>query len=239
MATIELQCTDVTKKFGSLRALDGVTFKLSGCKIKGLIGPNGSGKTVLLNTLTKVPYGPDGGKIVFNGKRIDRLKPSQICKLGIARTFQTLTFFPSLTVEQNLLVGVKSLGKSRTIVSEALYLTGLLGKEKYKAASLSFFDLKMLMIATALSIDPKLLLLDEPLGGISEDECTQMLSVIKNINETGRAILIVEHKINEIVNLCDEMIVLHMGKVIADGEPEKVISQENVLTAYFGGKYNA
>jgi branched-chain amino acid transport system ATP-binding protein len=236
MATVELEGVNVVKKFGSLRALDGVTFKLSGCKIKGLIGPNGSGKTVLLNVITKIPYGSDGGKILFSGKRIDQQKPSRICELGIARTFQALTFFPSLTVEQNLLVGAESLGKGHEIVQEALYLTGLRGKEKLKAADLPFFDLKKLMIATALSLDPKLLLLDEPLGGLSEDESAQTIDIIKKINETGRAILIIEHKISEVVNLCSEMMVLHMGKVIADGEPRKVVSQENVLTAYFGGK---
>lgn len=239
MAGISLECRSVSKSFGSLKALDEVSFKLEGPIIKGLIGPNGSGKTVLLNVISKVPYGSDRGAIFFNGKRIDKLKPSQICRLGIARTFQTITFFPSLTVEQNLLVGANSVGVGREVVNEALSFTGLMDKRHVKAEKLSVFELKNLMIATALALDPKLLLLDEPLSGLSEDEVVQTLRIIKAINESGRALLVIEHKISELVDLCRELLVLHLGHVIADGQPEKVINTAEVLAAYFGGETHA
>lgn len=233
--TISLDVQNVTKSFGSLKALDNVTFKLKGAIINGLIGPNGSGKTVLINVITKVPYGPDSGKNFFNGTRIDTLKPSQISKLGIARTFQTIAFFSSLTVEQHLLVGVNSIGSNLEVLNEALKLTDLQEKKIIKADKLSVFELKKLMIATALSLDPKLILVDEPLSGLSEEEVLHMLKILKRINETGRAILVIEHKIDEIVDLCDKLLVLHLGKVIADGKPEEVINKKEVLMAYFGG----
>jgi len=239
MVRISLICKNVVKRFGSLKALAGVSFSIERPIIKGLIGPNGSGKTVLLNVISKVPYGPDEGVILFNGKRIDKAAPQQICRLGIARTFQTITFFPSLTVEQNLLVGANSIGVRREIVNEALNITDLQDKRYTKAMNLSVFELKKLMIATALALDPKLLLLDEPLGGLSEDEVNVTLRIIQDINATGRALLVVEHKIRELVDICKELFVLHLGRVIADGPPQKVINSTEVFSAYFGrGKGN-
>jgi len=224
------------KSFGSLKALGGVSFSIEGSIIKGLIGPNGSGKSVLLNVISKVPYGPDEGVILFNGERIDKLTPQKICRLGIARTFQTTMFFPSLTVEQNLLVGANSIGVKREIINEALNITSLQGKRYTKAMNLSVFEVKKLMIATALALDPKLLLLDEPLGGLSEDEVSLTLKIIHEINATGRALLVVEHKLRELVDICKELFVLHLGHVIADGPPEKVINSAEVFSAYFGGE---
>jgi ABC-type branched-subunit amino acid transport system ATPase component len=133
MAEISLICRGVVKSFGALKALAGVSFTIEGPIIKGLIGPNGSGKTVLLNVISKVPYGPDEGVILFNGMRIDKLTPQQICRLGIARTFQTTTFFPSLTVEQNLLVGATSIGVGKEIIDKALNITNLHTKRDIKA----------------------------------------------------------------------------------------------------------
>jgi branched-chain amino acid transport system ATP-binding protein len=236
MAEISLICRGVVKSFGALKALAGVSFIIEGPIIKGLIGPNGSGKTVLLNVISKVPYGPDEGVILFNGMRIDKLTPQQICRLGIARTFQTTTFFPSLTVEQNLLVGATSIGVGKEIIDKALNITNLHTKRDIKAANLSIFELKKLMLAAALAIDPKLLLLDEPLSGLSEDEIDEMLKIIQYINATGKALLVIEHKISELAEICKELLVLHLGQVIADGPPEEVINSAEVFSAYFGGE---
>jgi branched-chain amino acid transport system ATP-binding protein len=213
-----------------------VTFKLNGSKAKGLVGPNGSGKSTLMNVITGVPYRSDGGTITLDGRNIEKLRPQQICRLGIARTFQTITFFPSLTVEQNVLVGSSSVGASHEVVHDALGITGLSEKKAVMAKNLAVVDLKKLMIAAGLGVDPKILLLDEPLGGLSEEETSNTLEVIKSINETGRALLVVEHKLGKLMDLCDELLVLHLGNVIGDGEPMKVINTEEVLTAYLGGE---
>jgi branched-chain amino acid transport system ATP-binding protein len=236
--SIILELYNVCKNFGSLKALDNVTLKLTGTKITGLIGPNGAGKSVLINVITKVPYGPDRGKIIFNDTRIDVLKPTEISKLGIARTFQTIAFFPSLTVQQHLEVGAITSGVEPGYIKEVLDLVELGGKKREKTGNLSVFDLKRLMIASALSLDPKLIFIDEPLSGLSEEEVLEMLEILRRINETGRALVIIEHKIDEIMSLCERMIVLHLGRIIADGRPEEVTSNKDVLMAYFGsGEY--
>jgi ABC-type branched-subunit amino acid transport system ATPase component len=231
---LSLECVDVDKSFGLLKALDKVTFKLEGSIIKGLVGPNGSGKSTLINTITNVPYGADRGKIIFNGRNIERAKPQEICKNGIGRTFQGLTFFPSLTVEQNLLVGSSAVGTSDEVVRNALDVTELSEKRHLKSSALSVFELKRLMIATSLSIDPKLVLLDEPLSGLSEEESNQTLEIVRKINKMDKAVLIIEHKLRKVLNLCDELLVLHLGKVLADGKPGEVIKREEVARAYFG-----
>ncbi len=237
MAEVRLECKNVAKHFGSLKALDNVTFALAGPIIKGLIGPNGSGKTVLLNSITGIPYGPDSGSISFGGKSIEKLRPTQICRLGIARTFQTLTFFPSLTVEQNLLVATA--GTNKDAVEKALGITDLGQKRSMKAGGLGVFDLKKLMIATSLGLDPRLLLLDEPLSGLSEEESLQTVAILKQINDAGIALLVVEHKLRKVVDLCSELFVMHLGKVIAEGDPSQVMNREEVLKAYFGEEEHA
>ena len=235
---ISLELHRVCKSFGSLRALDNVTFRLSGRSITGLIGPNGAGKSVLINVITKVPYGPDSGEIFFNGVRIDVLKPSEISRLGIARTFQTIAYFPSLTVEKHLLIGAITSGVDRSYIDEVLELVELDGKRDVEAGSLSVFELKRLMIASALSLNPRLVFIDEPLSGLSEEEVLEMLDILRRINEGGRALVIIEHKIDEIIDLCERMIVLHLGRIIADGKPDEVTNDREVLMAYFGsGEY--
>jgi branched-chain amino acid transport system ATP-binding protein len=233
---LTLECQRISKSFGSLKALDNVTFRLEAGKIKGLIGPNGSGKTTLINAVSGVPYGPDSGKILFGGRNIAELKPRQICMLGIARTFQAAAFFPTLTVEENVLVGSKSIGAADDAVQEALRITGLSKKKSLEARSLPIYDLKRLMIAASLGMEPKLLLVDEPLAGLSEEETLEMINILKTINESGLALLVIEHKLGKILDLCHELLVLHLGKIIADGEPRKAIASPGVVAAYFGGE---
>lgn len=231
-----LKCESVCKSFGSLKAVNNISFKLKSGIIKGLIGPNGSGKTVLINTISGVPYHCDSGSILFNGRNIEKFKPADICKLGLARTFQMITFFPSLTVEKNLLVGSSSVGTDYKVVDEALRATELWKKRFIKASRLlSTFELKKLMLASCLSVNPKLIILDEPLAGLSEEEVIKTLKIINDINQTGITMLVIEHKIKELVGICHNMFVLHLGKVIAEGEPEEVINARDVLQAYFGG----
>jgi branched-chain amino acid transport system ATP-binding protein len=234
MPVVTLECDKVVKSFGSLRALDGLTFTLQGEGIKGLIGPNGSGKSVLLNVISRVPYPPDGGSITFNGRKLDGLKPSEVCKLGIGRTFQTINFFPTLTVGQNLLVGSESVGTDARVVDEALKVTRLYEKREAKASALSVFELKKLMMASSLALDPKLILLDEPLGGLGEAEAAETLRIIREISDSGKVILIVEHRIRDLMGICDDMFVLHLGRLIAHGPPDRVVEDELVLSAYFG-----
>ncbi len=236
---MKFECIGVSKHFGSLTALDDISFAIDGPIIKGLIGPNGSGKTVLLNVISKIPYGPDGGEIVFDGQHIEKMKPAEICKLGIARTFQTPVLFPSLTVEQNLLVGLNSVGAGHDTLQEAISIAGLCEKRDVKGSQLSILESKNLMIATALSLNPKLVLLDEPLGGLSEGESIKTIEMIRRINETGRGVLVIEHKLRELVGLCSELLVFHLGKKIVEGVPAEVVKEEQVLSAYFGEEIHA
>jgi branched-chain amino acid transport system permease protein len=156
--------------------------------------------------------------------------------LGIARTFQAAAFFPTLTVEQNVLVGSNSIGAAYEVVQEALRITGLTKKKSLEARSLPICDLKRLMIAASLGMEPKVLLVDEPLAGLSEEETLEMIHLLEAINESGLALLVIEHKLGKILDFCDALMVLHLGKIIAEGEPRSVIASPDVVAAYFGGE---
>jgi branched-chain amino acid transport system ATP-binding protein len=236
---ISLECINVSKNFGSLRALHDVTFKLREGQINGLIGPNGSGKSVLINCISGVPYYPDKGEIKFFDKNIENLKPSERCRLGIARTFQNITYFPSLTVKQNISIGNFSTETEEKFTDYALKTTDLWEKQDYIASELSVFELKSLMIAQCLGMNPKLILIDEPLGGLSEEEAIKTIEFIRNINKNGITLLVIEHKIRELIDCCDKMFVLQLGQKIAEGNPEEIINNEKVINAYFGEKMYA
>jgi branched-chain amino acid transport system ATP-binding protein len=234
-----LEIVKLSKHFQGLAVLNGITLNVNTGEIVGLIGPNGAGKTTLFNVITGI-YTPDSGLIHFRGKNLVGLKPHQICKIGIARTFQLVRIFPSMTVIDNALVGViyGRSGVKKKAMNEALEcleLLGLLEQKDVIAAHLTYSDRKLLEIVRALGAGPSLALLDEPLAGLNPSETRKIAATIKELREKREiSILWIEHKMDAILNTCDRIIVLDYGYKIAEGKPKEIVNNEKVIEAYLG-----
>ncbi|WP_457548537.1 ABC transporter ATP-binding protein [Archaeoglobus sp.] len=220
-----LEVERVTKKFGALVALDNVSFKVDGKRL-GIIGPNGAGKTTLFNVISGF-LRPNSGKVVFNGKDITGLRPSKIAEMGLVRTFQLLKVFKSLTVQENLSIVSDDL-------RDLLELVDLWEKRKVLAGNLSQGEMRKLGIALALAKKPKMLLLDEPFSGLSPVECESLIDVLKNVKTP---IIMIEHKLGELFDLVDRVIVLNFGRVIFEGKPDEATRDSRVVEAYIGEDY--
>ncbi|MFC2015042.1 ABC transporter ATP-binding protein [Chloroflexota bacterium] len=233
-----LQVNNLSKYFGELSALSNVTFNVNDGEIFGIAGPNGSGKTTLFNVITGIlSY---SGDITFNGQSINGLKPYQICHRGISRTFQIPLIFSTMTVRQNLEIGARfGNEKQRNIernINEVVSLLGLQEKENDICSNLNLFDKKATMIAAALTTRPKLLLLDEPAGGLSPAEIEQLLDLIRVINrESSITIIIIEHLMKVIMGVCERLMMLSYGETICIGSPSEVAEDRRVIDAYLGG----
>jgi branched-chain amino acid transport system ATP-binding protein len=234
-----LEVEGITKHFEGLSVLGDVAFGLSKEEIVGLIGPNGAGKTTLFNIITGI-YTPNSGHIWFGGKDLVGLKPHQICRRGIARTFQLVRIFPSMTVLENVLVGAiygKVDMKRRALdqALECLKLLSLLEKKDTITAHLTYSDKRLLEIARALAAEPGVALLDEPLAGLNPSETVKITTLIQELREKkGITILWIEHKMDAILNTCDRIVVLDYGKKIAEGKPKDIVNNEKVVEAYLG-----
>jgi len=233
-----LEVRHVSKSFRGLRAVNDASFEVPAGSINGLIGPNGAGKTTIFNIIAGV-YAPDGGEIVFEGKRIDRLRPDQVCAAGIGRTFQLVKPFAGLTVLDNVIVG--ALQRERTVAGarghagSILRKLGLDAKAHLPASSLTLPDRKRLEVARALATRPRLLLLDEVMAGLRPTECDQMVEVFRDISRAeGLTILLIEHVMRAVMALARHIGVLHHGEVIARGTPEQVVHDPAVLECYLG-----
>ena len=213
-------------------------------EIAGLVGPNGSGKSTLLNLISGV-YKPDSGHILFLDEDISKLPPYKICAKGITKTAQTVQSFPEMTAVENVLTSVlfndKKAEKKIDAKERAKELLELvdLGKEKFdvKAKNLNVVELRRIQLAKALATNPKLLLLDELLTGLTPAECDEATALIKQINKQGVTVLLVEHVMRVVMGLCDRVIVLHHGEKICEGTPEQVCSDDKVVKVYLGKKY--
>lgn len=227
-----LRCEKLVKRFGGLEALKGVDLDVDEGLIVGLIGPNGSGKTTLINCVTGF-YSPTSGRVFFKDREITGLKNYQICRLGIARTFQIPRPFPSLTVLQNVMVA--TLDKSYAM--ECLKLTGLIDKMDVLAKNLTAHQMRMLELARALATNPKLLMIDEVMAGLNPVEIENTIQVIKELKKRGLTIVWVEHVMRAIMKAADYIYVLHEGLKIAEGRASEVANDEKVIEAYLGEKY--
>jgi len=237
-----LEVDKLTKRFGGLIANDQVSLSLAEGEIVGLIGPNGAGKTTLFNCIAGF-YKPDGGSIRLNGKDITGQTPEQVCREGIARTFQIVRVFKGMTVLDNVMVGAylraRSDAEARRNALDVLKFTGLYPKKDMLASSLTISDKKRLELARALATRPKLLMLDEAMAGLNPTECQEAVEIIRTINRAGVAILMVEHVMEIIMPISQRIIVLDYGKKIDEDIPERVAKNPEVIKAYLGEKYVA
>jgi len=238
MGIIEVK--EVTKYFGGLRALYNVSFTLEPMEILGLIGPNGAGKTTLFNIIAGT-FSPSSGSVRFNGEEITFQGPRQICHKGISRTYQLVRPFSSLTVYENVLVGLnfgKPGGSEKGYLEkgacELLQLTGLLQKANIPARSLTLVGRKQLEIARALATHPKVLLLDEAISGLNPTETETMMGLIREIQNRGITIFMIEHIMKAVMGLSNRILVLNFGELIAQGTPEEVSRNKDVIEAYLG-----
>jgi len=242
-----LYVRELKKRFGEFKAVNGANLKVEKGQLVAVIGPNGAGKTTLFNLITG-QLQPDGGQIVFNDKDIGKLPPYEVCRRGIARSFQIANIFPRLSVFRNVQVSVLSQQKlsnrlfrpARTMAVEAteriLESVGLLDRKLDVAGSLSHGDKRTLEIAIALGNEPELLILDEPTAGMSPDETSATMSLIQKLaKEKGLTILFCEHDMEVVFNVAQSIMVMQQGHTIVQGAPEEVRQNREVQDAYLGG----
>lgn len=241
---MELEIRNLTKRFGGIVALNGVSLRFDKSEIVGLIGPNGSGKTTLVNTIGGI-YTPEAGNIFFNGSNISKMKPHQVARLGIGRTFQVTRAFRRMTVTENLLVPGLALAPQlgrRTWLERSREVLDFLTMDHLRddyARSLSGGQQKLLELGQVMMTDPDIILLDEPFAGVHPRLMETIFGYIKALYEEGKAFIIVSHDMDSIFTLSQRLVVLSYGDVIADGDPEDVKQDEVVIEAYLGEEEEA
>jgi branched-chain amino acid transport system ATP-binding protein len=235
-----LKIENLSKSFGGLMAVNHVTFEVGEGEIMGLIGPNGSGKTTIFNLISGF-LPPDTGSIYLRGESLVGLKPHQICKKGIGRTFQIVKPFPHLSVMRNVRTAVfnrgKEINQANRQSESLLEFVGLWSRRNELAGSLTLAGRKQLELARCLATQPKFLLLDEVMAGLNPVEQKQMIELVIKIREGGITIIVIEHTMQIIMTISDRIIVLCFGETIAQGEPREVAQDPNVIKSYLGEKY--
>ncbi|MGD8585772.1 MAG: ABC transporter ATP-binding protein [Chloroflexota bacterium] len=234
-----LQVKNVSKRFGGLQALSEITFDLPEGQIMGLIGPNGAGKTTLFNVINGV-YAPNGGQVIFMGQDITARKSYHIARAGLARTHQIVRPLNDLSVRENVMAGAcygregLGLGRAAEVADEVLHFVGLGERADQLAGSLNVAQKKRLEMARALAARPYLLLLDEVLAGLNRSEIAQMVETVRQIRDRGITIIMIEHVMHAVMNVSERIIVLDYGKQIAEGTPDEVANNPEVIEAYLG-----
>jgi len=235
-----LEVQGITKRFEGLVAVSNVDFHIDRGEVVGLIGPNGAGKTTLFNLISGA-VAPTSGATLFKGEDITRLKPNEICRRGIARTFQLVKLFSDMTVLENVMLSCLfrrprvSLGEATGEAMDLLDFIGLKDLESLPARELPIGGQKRLEVARALATRPELLLLDEVMAGLNPTEVTEAIASIKKIRESGITIMLVEHVMRAIMDVSDRVIVLHNGEKLAEGMPCDITANETVINVYLGG----
>ena len=249
-----LELDEVERAFGGVRAVDEASFQVAAGEVHGLIGPNGAGKTTLLNLVSGL-LRPSGGAVRLEGRRIDRLPPHRIAALGVTRTYQNIRLFGGLSAADNVVVGEhlrrdaplwrwmlmlpSAAAEQRGARERALALLGRVGLEARadeKARNLSYGEQRRVEIARALASEPRVLLLDEPTAGMNPAEVASIAALIRGVAAAGQSVLLVEHNVKLVMDVCHRITVLNFGKVIADGPPAQVASDPAVIAAYLGGE---
>lgn len=237
-----LEIKNITMKFGSLVANEDVSFTIHENEIVSLIGPNGAGKTTLFNCITGF-YKPYSGNVIYEGKDVTGMASYEICKLGITRTFQIVKTLNEMTVEENVMTGAflhtSSRKKAEEITKEILETTGLVPKKDVLGANLTIADRKRVEIARALATNPRILMLDECMAGLNQTEIKDVMSLCLRLKEKGLSLLIVEHIMEAIMPISDNVVVLNAGRKITEGPPQEVVNNEEVIKAYLGERYHA
>jgi branched-chain amino acid transport system ATP-binding protein len=235
-----LEGEEVTKHFGGLAAVSSVDFHVDEGEVVGLIGPNGAGKTTLFNLISGALV-PKEGAIRFNGQNITGLKPNKICKMGVARTFQSVKVFTNMPVLENVLLG-SLFGTSNSVSSadaareamESLEFVGLSAVRATPAKDLTLANQKRLEVARALATKPELLLLDELMAGLNPTETAEAMELVTRIRDQGITIFMIEHVMKAIMSVCNRIMVLHHGKKIAEGTPQEIATSRTVVEVYLG-----
>ncbi|GAC1336858.1 MAG: ABC transporter ATP-binding protein [Myxococcales bacterium] len=235
--TAVLEMRGVSRFFGGLAANADVSFSVEAGTIMGLIGPNGAGKTTLFNCITGF-FPPSRGEILFNGARIDGKAPDQVCRLGMARTWQKVRPLTGMSVLDNVMVGAflrtRSVKLAREKAMEQLELTGLASIARHLAGGLPIGQRKKLEVARVLATEPQILLLDEVMGGLNPAESEDLIGLILKLKQRRLTQMVIEHHMKAIMRICDRIVVLNSGKKLAEGTPAEIVKNRDVVVAYLG-----
>lgn len=240
MSILELK--GLTQRFGGLIAVNDVDLSVEAGEIVGLIGPNGAGKTTVVNLITGV-FKPSSGTVTFKGRRLDGLKPYQISRMGVARTYQVVQPFPEMSVLENVMApaifaaGASSKAEATRAADEAIDFLGLKDLRDTLASELTLAERKRLELAKSLAMKPEVLLLDEVNAGLNPAEIEIALEMIRAIAARGVTIILIEHLMKVVMSLCSRIVVLHHGAKIAEGKPDEITKNEKVIQAYLGNRY--
>ena len=231
--------SNVTKRFGGMTAVNGVNFELIDGEILGLIGPNGAGKTTLFNCISSF-YKADEGQITLNGKQINKLSPDKICRLGLVRTFQAARNFPDMSVRDNVRMGALfgqagvSYSQAELITDEVMEFTNLNRCASMRVPDMPLALQKQLEVARALATKPSVIMLDEMMAGLNPTEVNDAMALVSSIRDSGISVIMIEHVMKAIMAICDRIIVLHHGELIAEGTPDYVANHPQVIEVYLG-----
>jgi ABC-type branched-subunit amino acid transport system ATPase component len=245
MSTLDtlLELRDVHKSFGGVHAVTALNMVVRRGEVLGLIGPNGAGKTTVFNLVSGLQK-PTSGGITFNGQEIGGLRPDQVCRRGIARTFQTASFLPGLTVRENVRLAAEfrepaklKARKSQAVVDDALARTELSYVANEPAELINVSQQKRLEIARAIATEPQLLMTDEIVAGLNPSETDELLKILVSLNRSGMTLVFVEHDVRAVLSVSHRLVVLAQGKLLAEGEPMAVARSPDVVRVYLGSRY--